>query len=356
MSFKKLPLALAIIGLCSTAAAQNPSSITLYGLMDLSIVHTSGNGHSNTRMLDGTEYGPGSRWGLRGSEDLGGGFKAAFTLEAGFMADTGQTAQGGRGFGRQAFIALQSANMGELRLGRQYMFQDEAIYAFNPTLTETVLSPSGPYTIGSTYYMSMLDASRIDNAIHYISPTFGGFNLQAMIAPGEKTHDRYQGIKANYANGPMEATIAYEQSKALNHLAGQTSSVNKIWTGGGTWDFGTIKAYAGYQHGKNLTTGIGTQLETLDFPDLIGSANTLQAWSVGASMPITPQTTLMAIYTHSKFSNDVDDVDVARYGIGAKYALSKRTMLYTALALAGGDLKRYMNEKRALQAGVRHSF
>jgi len=355
MHIKPLILGLSCASACLAASAQNPS-VTLYGLIDASIVHTSGNGQNNTRMIDGTEYGPGSRWGLRGSEDLGNGLKAKFTLEAGFLADTGQVAQGGRGFGRQAFIALQSDAIGEIRLGRQYMFQDEAIYAFNPTLTETVLSPSGPYTIGNTYYMSMIDASRIDNAVHYLSPNMGGFSLQAMIAPGEKTHDRYQGIKANYAGGPVEATIAYEQSKALNKAANGKSSINKIWTGGAAWDFGTVKAYAGYQHGKDLTTGIGTQLETLDFPDLTSSADTLKAWTVGASMPISTQTTLFGIYTHSKFSNDVDDIDIARYGIGAKYALSKRTMLYTALALAGGDLKHHINEKRAFQVGVRHGF
>jgi len=340
--------------LCGAAHAQ--SSVTLYGLIDASIVHTSGNGQNNTRMIDGTEYGPGSRWGLRGVEDLGGGLKAKFTLEAGFLADTGNTAQGGRGFGRQSFIALQSDKFGEFRLGRQYMLHDETLYSLNPTNTETVLSPSGIYTIGNQFFLPMIDASRIDNALHYLSPTWGGFSLQAIIAAGEKTNDRYHGIKANYANGPLEAIITYEQSKALNPLPNAKSSVNKIWIGGATYDFGPVKAYAAYQHGKDLTTGIGTQLETLDFPDLQGTADTLKAATIGAAMPIGAKTTLIAIYTHSEFSHATDDVTVQRYGFGAKYALSKRTALYTAFAMTGGDLKHYVNEKRAVQAGMRHSF
>jgi len=354
MHIKHTALCIALAG--TGMAAQAQTSVTLYGLIDVSIVHTSGNGTSNTRMIDGTEYGPGSRWGLRGSEDLGGGLKAKFTLEAGFLADTGITAQGGRGFGRQAYLALQSDAAGELRLGRQYMLHDEALYALNPTGTETVLSPSGVYTIGSQYFLPMIDASRIDNAIHYLSPTFGGFNLQAIIAPGEKNHDRYHGIKANYANGPVTATIAYEQSKALQPPAGEKSTVNKIWISGATWDFGPAKAYAGYQHGKNLTTGIGTQLETLQLPGLTGNADTLKAWTLGTTVPITANTTLIGIYTRSQFSNAASDTTVQRYGVGAKYELSKRTMLYAALALTGGDLKHHVNEKRAVQVGVRHSF
>src|SRR5689334_4420243 len=61
-----------------------------------------------------------SRWGLRGSEDLGSGLKAAFVLESGFSPDTGVSLQGGRLFGRQAFVSLASAGAGEIRLGRQY--------------------------------------------------------------------------------------------------------------------------------------------------------------------------------------------------------------------------------------------
>jgi predicted porin len=111
-------------------AASAQSTVTLYGLLDLNVQHLrSGDasplaGGNLTRLADGGTYGPGSRWGLRLSEDLGSGLKANVVLESGFNGDTGTSSQGGRLFGRQAFVSLASAAAGEIRLGRQYTLHD----------------------------------------------------------------------------------------------------------------------------------------------------------------------------------------------------------------------------------------
>lgn len=345
------------LGCLSGAAVAQSSTVAIFGLVDLSMVHTSGNGQTQTRMLDGTVYGPGSRWGIRASEDLGGGLKANVLLEAGFLADTGNSAQGGRAFGRQSYISLSSANAGEIRLGRQYIFHDETQFAFNPTaIGGTILNPAGLYTVKSGVFTPILSAPRIDNAIQYISPTINGFRLQAMIAPGEGTQDRYHGLKGSYSNGPLNVVAAYEQSKALVVPPGGKSSVNKIIVGGASYNFGTVKIMGGYERGKDLTTGTGTQLGTLTFPGLTSPATDLKAYTMGASMPIGA-TTLMVNYQHSRFS-DVSGagVTIGRYGFGATYAFSKRTAVYGVVALASGDLKDSVNEKRAFQVGLRHSF
>ncbi|WP_308610527.1 porin [Massilia frigida] len=101
---------------CNVAMAQ--SSVTVYGVADAALVKESGGVAGGvTKMVGGVEGG--SRLGFRGTEDLGGGLAAIFTLEMGFNLDTGTSAQGGVAFGRQAFVGLNS-KAGALTLGRQY--------------------------------------------------------------------------------------------------------------------------------------------------------------------------------------------------------------------------------------------
>src|SRR5262249_39952175 len=83
----------------------------------------------------------GSRWGLRGTEDLGGGLKGLFVLESGFNLDTGTMQQSGRLFGRQAYVGLQKSGIGMLSLGRQYTSMFEALANFSPTAYATQYEP-----------------------------------------------------------------------------------------------------------------------------------------------------------------------------------------------------------------------
>lgn len=346
----------ALACLAGAAGAQS-SSVTIYGLVDLSLVKTSGNGQSAMRLLDGTAYGPGSRWGIRVNEDLGSGWRAGAVLEAGVLADTGASAQGGRGFGRQSYLLLSSASAGELRFGRQIIFHDETLYAINPTLGGTVLNPGGIYTVRSGVFNPMLSAPRIDNAIQYLSPTASGFRAQVMVAPGEKTQDRYLAIKGAYSSGPLNVALAYEQSKALDAAATGKSTVNKITVMGASYDFGPAKLFGGYERGRDLTRGAGTQIGTLNLPSLPGLATDLQAYNIGASMPVRATTTLMVNYMRSRFNSASGaSATIGRYGAGATYWISKRTALYGVVALASGDMKNSVNEKRAYQLGLRHAF
>src|ERR1700739_251822 len=111
-------LSLALLGAASAAHAQ--SSVTLYGLIDESFqfVHNANPNNDNLYHLAQGNL-QGSRWGLKGTEDLGAGLKAIFQLENGFDINTGRLNQGGRMFGRQAFVGLSSP-YGTVTLGRQY--------------------------------------------------------------------------------------------------------------------------------------------------------------------------------------------------------------------------------------------
>ncbi|MFY1850008.1 porin, partial [Achromobacter dolens] len=119
---KKTLLAAALLaGFAGVAQAE--TSVTLYGIIDTGIgynkISGAGDAKNGSRigMINGVQNG--SRWGLRGSEDLGDGLRAVFQLESGFDSGNGKSAQNGRLFGRQATVGLASDSWGQLDFGRQ---------------------------------------------------------------------------------------------------------------------------------------------------------------------------------------------------------------------------------------------
>jgi GBP family porin len=362
----RLTTLIALGTLAGAAAAQSsvslPSGVTLYGIVDLSMHYLrSGDqsalgGKTFTRLSDGTVYGPGSRWGFRISEDLGNGLKMGALLESGFMADTGSLAQGGRLFGRQIYLIVSSTTAGELRLGRQYMLHDEVFGVVSPAAGFTITNPGGIYTLPSGTIQMFIDANRIDNAVHYLSPTVNGFRIQGMVAPGEGSQDLYKALKGSYINGPFTTAAAFEQSQARVVLPGATSSVNKIAIFGANYNFGAVRLYGGVQQGRDLTTGVGTQLGTLNLPGLPSAAVNSRAYNVAASKQIDA-THLMVNYTRSKFfSESGAEVTLGRLGIAATYSLSKQSAVVAAFTVANGSLKGYVSEKQLYQLGLRKLF
>src|ERR1700712_516811 len=115
---KKSLLALAALGTFA-GAAQAQSSVTLYGIIDAGFVYNNNQAGQKLYSLNSGNL-QGSRWGLRGTEDLGGGLKAIFVLENGFDVNTGKLGQSGLEFGRSAYVGLSSAQFGTVTLGRQY--------------------------------------------------------------------------------------------------------------------------------------------------------------------------------------------------------------------------------------------
>uniref|UniRef100_UPI00131C3FC8 porin n=1 Tax=Burkholderia sp. S171 TaxID=1641860 RepID=UPI00131C3FC8 len=99
--------------------AHAQGSVTLYGIIDEGLNYTNNVGGQKAYQME-SGYAYGSRWGLKGSEDLGGGMKAVFTLENGFDLNTGNSNQGGRMFGRQALVGIDAGTYGSFKMGRQY--------------------------------------------------------------------------------------------------------------------------------------------------------------------------------------------------------------------------------------------
>ena len=175
---KRSVFALTVLGTIASAANAQ-TSVTLYGLIDAGLTYTNNQGGAhNFQATSGAVNG--SRWGLRGAEDLGGGLKAIFTLENGFNIMNGKLGQGGREFGRQAFVGLSSDSAGALTLGRQY---------------DSVVDYLGPLALTGTQYGGTqaahpfdndnLDNSfRISNSVKYQSLNYGGFKFGDGVRKG----------------------------------------------------------------------------------------------------------------------------------------------------------------------------
>lgn len=366
----------AISGL--SIAQATPSSLTIYGLLDVSYQYLqSGSkspltGNHLHRLADGAAYGPGSRLGFRVLEDLGDGLKATAVLEMGLNTDTGALANGGRAWGRQSYVSLASKAAGEIRLGRQYAFHDEVMRQTNPFSNTLVLNPGALNTFAIGGVPLFIDAPRVDNAIQYLSPTFNGFSVQAAVALGEGYVDRWHGVEGTYAAGAFNSAISYEWSKARTATAGVASAgdtVNKVLEIAANYDFKSFKVWAGYQRGQDLTAGssgiitapvaaggVGTQVASWAIPTLPGGASRLTAYTVAVSMPVG-SAVVGTNYTRTEYENATGvSRTLGRFGVGGLYYFSKSTMGFAALGLHNGDLKDFINEKRVLQVGLRKLF
>ena len=208
--------------LVAAGAAHAQSSVMLYGKIEDGFNYTSNaRGNDAYQLESGYDYG--SRWGLKGTEDLGGGTKAVFQLENGFDVNTGKNGQGGREFGRQAFVGLASDRFGTLTLGRQY---DPSVDIFSPLTANgnwTGYIFSHPYDNDNTDY-----SFRVNNAVKYVSPTIAGFTGEAMYAfsnqAGGFANNRLYGFGAQYQNGGLQIGASYLKINNASAAATANSS------------------------------------------------------------------------------------------------------------------------------------
>jgi predicted porin len=250
MRKKSLFVFFALSGVYATASAQ--SSVTLYGVVDGGIGYTSGErvaqsvgsaGHpvvytngSAFAFTGGTMNG--SRWGVMGSEDLGGGMSTVFQVESGFNIGTGVLGPNSLAFGRQAFVGLSSTQYGRITMGRQY----------DPTVD--LVGPIGPtsFLTGMAAHPGDLDnidnQSRENNSIKYTSPLFGGLRFSGLYGiggkPGSIANQSTWSIGAQYAGGQFAIAGAYLQANNNNGPTGGT------WAGAydGTFNSSVTEGFA----------------------------------------------------------------------------------------------------------------
>lgn len=363
MNFPK-HLGLSLLALAAAGAAHAQSSVTLYGLVDLNLTRTTAGskagGASQIDMNDGTINGlNGSRWGMRVSEDLGGGMKAGAVLESGILADTGAAGQGGRSFGRQVFLSLSSAAVGELRLGRQYVLSDSTMGTANPFGNAMTFNTGTGVTNMGKALPFWLNVPRADNVIQYQTPNFGGVQLAAQAAPEEGgTSDRFHGVKLSYGAGPVALAVSYEWNKSRT-TGGNT---NKSLTLGANYNFGPVKLLAGLQRNRDLALGSGNGaaagVTNLTVTNAAGTFNATQAdgYTVGVEVPVGSFTFATNYSTVKYQAASGTSSKLGKVAIGGRYGLSKNTFLYASGSQATGELKDYISQNRVIQAGLRTAF
>ncbi|MFJ3056678.1 porin [Herbaspirillum sp. NPDC087042] len=195
---------LSIAFLPALACAQ--SSVTIYGILDEGVNWTTNaNGPRLLSLTSGVASG--SRIGLQGREDLGGGKQALFVLENGFDVGTGGLGQGGRLFGRQSFVGLGDSQLGTLTLGRQYdsVVDTLAVYQLFAKLGGYVFARPGDID-------NLNNAHRVNNALKY-SGNFSGVMVTGLYGFGETagssgTNQIYS-LGASYTAGALSGGIAY---------------------------------------------------------------------------------------------------------------------------------------------------
>jgi predicted porin len=350
---KKSMLALAVLAAFAGAASAQ-SSVTLYGRAETNVTYSKpGTGDERWLMNDGGDNSGigGSRWGLRGTEDLGGGLKAYFILESGFRTDTGAAGSATQTFNRQAYVALGSSSLGDIRLGRQEAISRLINGGFSDAsgIGELKIDEG----VGGGRQLFQTFGQRVDNTATYITPSFGGFQVQAMVGAGEGANARYQGIMGSYSAGPLKVALGYEE---YDSFGARTGAFNKVFNVGANYNFGFATLFAGYQDSTDVGSNAGAPLTATSVRDQ-------QAYTVGVMVPVGALQ-IRANYTNVDYDlNNGTSADQQKYGISVRYALSKRTGLYSAFTErdgetpTGGDASLAFTAKREfVLLGVYHAF
>ena len=353
---KKSALALAVLAAlslnASTVSAQ--TNVQVYGLIDAGVEavnHAGANNGGTVRVVSGGKNT--SRWGLRGSEDLGGGLKAVFNLEGGILMDTG--AADGNLFKRQANVGLEGA-FGRVVLGRSFTTTYDLVIKFDPLgfAPNYSWATTGAATGPSKYSMT----TAFDNLIKYTG-TSGAFTYGASVGLGEQAGNNADGRKyavggSWIANG-VGLMASYEQINGNTVAATGNRDKTTAYHLGADYRAGAWRYVAGMR-------GYKMQAGKAATPDLRGDT----FWG-GITYAVNPWTLTGAVYhINTKNLPAAQDADPTMLVARAMYALSKRTDLYLVAAHAKADhgqlvgLSRddpgYASTQTGITAGIQHRF
>lgn len=349
---KKSLLALSLAAALSGSAFA--ADVQVYGLIDLSLsyVHSDSDGwgsDSKFTMENAREFG--SRFGIKGSEDLGNGYKVGFVLENGFKADTGDFDQNGKMFGRESHLDLYTP-YGKIAFGSMPVYgsvlgADGLFRAIDPLFANYTEAFGSGFVTASSW-------TRVDNAISYVSPTFAGFTGYAMYSfknsvssvgdEGTSRTDRYGSLALRYQGASTEIVFVADTTIYGSDRTGAANSNNGYtYTLGGNYTFTNgLKLIAFGQYFKDqelsaakgragviksgltnfLAKGQGLSIaEDYGFVDGYGL-------SIGANYPLFGGV-IKGQLAYRDMDNQ-DDVDFTRYmaSVGYDYQLSKRTAVY----------------------------
>lgn len=337
--------ALALFALTAIAgAAQAQSSVKIYGLVNVDVGQYQ---EAGSPKLKGEKSGnmATSFWGIGGAEDLGGGNKAIFAMEAFFLADSGSQGRftGDAFFARSAYVGL-SGDWGLVKAGRTTNLTFLSLLLFNSFGDSFGFSPTilHYFTDGRGNTAKLQGDSGWSNSVTYMSPKVAGFqaNLQTAFSEGTTGNTPSYGGNVIYnAGGPFSATVSYQ---TVGTGAGVLTTANKqkenTWTAGAAYDFGFAKLFG--QYGKIKDKQYATENKI---------------WDVSASVPVTASSSVLLAYGHSKLNATATPTRKTA-SVAYDYFLSKRTDVYVV----------YMNDKvpaaalyptgNTFAVGMKHAF
>jgi len=352
-------LALLGLGLGQTAAlAQTPNNanpnVTLYGLVDAGLTWISNAQGSSSAIVD-TGVMQSNRVGLRGTEALGNGWQVQFQLENGLNLHNGTARQGGRLFGRSAWVGLASDTYGSLRFGRQYEFFVDTLQGYI-----NASGSAGGYGHNPLNNDRMAGA-RSDNAVKYTSPNMNGLRLGALYAfngPPGSTGSRARSLGANFDGGNFATGVAWtEIENASLNIAPLTGSNTpqliggrklREWGVGARYKFPSFTLHGLYSQAMYLAHAAANQT----FRNI--QAGVAHAWRPDISVGAAYGLTLRGSHKHHQLSLTLDHV------------LSKRTDVYAQTVIQhaeGAGATAAINSvassspnQSVYRVGMRHKF
>lgn len=369
---KKTLLAAALFaGFASVAQAE--TSVTLYGLIDTGIgfnrVETrdaiTEDKHKASRIGAISGVQSGSRWGLRGSEDLGDGLRAMFVLESGFSSGNGKSAQDNRLFGRQATVGLASDSWGRFDLGRQTKIASKYFADIDP-----FSAGFGQANIGMG--IGSANSVRYDNMVMYQTPSVGGFQLGIGYSfssgikgstEGWRTADSDRAFTTGlrYANGPMTVSLSYDSINGAN-----AEVTPRSYAIGAAYDFEVVKLSLAYARTTDGWMGAysATNTDLTTVPELAFSDGfRANSYLVGLSAPIGSTSNVFGSWQRVSVGGGDSSVVLTGgnetmnvYSLGYTYDLSKRTNLYAYGSYASDYYFKNGANSTAFGVGVRHRF
>ncbi|MES1162476.1 MAG: porin, partial [Rhizobacter sp.] len=293
--------------------------------------------------------------GFRGSEDLGGGNKAIFSIESYLDVTNGKSSGGGdtgvdssntNFWARNTFVGLEGG-YGRVTLGHtdSLAYQAATTYdAFGASdyfgVARLAFDPVN--VTGATFHALDQGWSKV---ITYTSPDMSGFNVAAQYAPkgGQTTEGANWGLAANYNNGPLGLNATYEQiRRPYDTTVNPAGAKDKVWLLNGSYDFSVVKAFLQYGQTK--------------YQDSIPTNAKYKVWDLGVSAPVGASGSIMAAYGQRKDTGSSLDQQLRDFSIGYNYNLSKRTFVYVAALNERLKLTSDSKSSNTFAVGVHHTF
>ena len=377
IQMKKQLLAVAVASaFASTAFAAN---VEVYGTVDTGLVYNNTSFGGTTTAKDSNKFSMdsgvlgGTKFGLKGSEDLGDGYSVSFQLENGFDSDTGAMNQSmtvdekttNRMFGREARLSLNTP-YGTASFGRMGALTSGAgTYDIFMAGADSLDGGNGDY-IATGYWF---DRARYDNMITLVTPEANGFTGYAQYSfqtkgtenANERANTRYAALGLTYKAGALEAVVVAD-TVLRTSTEEKTYSDAQAYSFGVNYDFGVTKAFFGAQYGNH---------ENIEFEFNTATTGTAKTYDnyfkgynlhIGAATPLPCGTlTVSAYYGDYEAEND-NTVTAKKYGFGAmhEYAISKRTTFYTGAGFSQAELEQADSAARVkgvnVTLGLNHKF